>query len=66
MPSDLHVHVDAGRLPRVSVAKVLDHLLWNGKGSKDDVTVVQKPLGRGHEFFFAGYVYDVRAARLKS
>ena len=38
---------------------VLGLLLRTGKShSSDTVTVSQKPLRRGHEFFFGGYMYS--------
>ena len=53
-------------LPSVSVSTILEHLLRTGKcESADEVTVVQKPLRRGQDFFFAGYIHDVKVAREK-
>ena len=30
--------------------------------SGEDVALVQKPLQRGHDFFYGGYVHDVQVA----
>ena len=51
-------------LPKVTVATVVGHLVKTGKAvpnvqGEDEITVVQKPLERGHAFFFDGYVHDV-------
>lgn len=52
---------DASKLPVVTAATVLGHLMRTGKCVSDsgDVAVVQKPLRRGHDFFFEGYVHDI-------
>ena len=57
---------DATKLPSVTAATVLGHLMRTGKSCdavSGEVTVVQKPLRRGHDFFFNGYVHDVLVAR---
>ncbi len=33
--------------------------LLSGPGKEDSIVVAQKPLRRGHDFFFGGYVHDV-------
>ena len=56
---------DRRTFPYVDAATVLGHLLGTGKlvPSKDgEVVVVQKPLRRGNEFFFGGYVHDLQVA----
>ncbi len=55
---------DASKLPVVTAATVLGHLMRTGKhvSESGDVAVVQKPLRRGHDFFYEGYVHDVQVA----
>ena len=57
---------DCSVCPEVTSATILSLLLRTGKSTSsestdsDEVRVVQKPLRRGHEFFFHGYVHDVK------
>lgn len=51
-------------LPMVSASTVLDHLMRTGKAcSASEVVVSQKPLRRGSDFFFGGYIHDVQVSR---
>ena len=38
----------------------------SGQSSDDTIIVSQKPLQRGHDFFFGGYVHDVFVCRYES
>ena len=54
--------VKAVDLPAINDTHILDHLLKTGKAvpGQDRVVVTQKPLRRGYDFFWGGYVHDVR------
>ena len=55
---------EASLLPVGAATTVLGHLMKTGKlPSGDELTVVQKLLNRGHQFFFGGYVQDVLVCR---
>ena len=51
-------------LPVVTTPVILAHLLQTGKAmSRDTVQLTQKSLERGHDFFFGGYVHDVKVCK---
>ena len=60
---------DRSLLPAVDAGTILSHLIRTGKGPSaahadtQEVTIVQKPLRRGQDFFFCGYVHDVCVCR---
>ena len=46
---------------------ILAHLLQTGKAvSSDSVQLTQKSLERGHDFYFLGYVHDVKVCNSES
>ena len=59
---------DASKLPLVTAATVLGHLMRTGKhvSGAGNVTVVQKPLRRGNQFFSDGYIHDVAVTQSSS
>ena len=53
---------DRPKLPRVTASTILSHLLLTGKQvrtSESHVLIIRKPLDRGHELYFGGYIHDV-------
>ena len=54
-------------LPIVTTPVILAHLLQTGKVvSSDTVQLTQKSLERGHDFYFWGYVHDVKVCNSES
>ena len=52
---------DTKELPTVNADVILGHLLKTGKRvpGEENVLVAQKPLRRGYDFYWGGYVHDV-------
>eukprot|EP00117_Sycon_ciliatum_P012417 scpid103773/ scgid0985/ len=54
---------DRSKLPRVTASTILSHLLLTGKqvrtSESHDVLIIKRPLDRGHELYFGGYIHDV-------
>ena len=53
---------DRSKLPRVTASTILSHLLLTGKQvrtSESHVFIIRKPLDRGHELYFGGYIHNV-------
>ena len=57
---------DIALLPKVTTEVILGHLLKTGKSTPGDDTVilVQKPLTRGYDFYFGGYIHDVKVCKV--